>query len=64
MWVEIDHEVAGPFTYPGRPIIMDETPWQIRRPAPQLGEHNEDVYCSTLGYTREELARLPGQGVI
>lgn len=64
MWVEIDHEVAGPFTYPGRPILMDETPWQIRRPAPQLGEHNEDVYCSTLGYTREELARLPGQGVI
>jgi crotonobetainyl-CoA:carnitine CoA-transferase CaiB-like acyl-CoA transferase len=64
MWVEIDHPVAGSFTYPGRPIIMGETPWQMRRPAPQLGEHNEEIYCQTLGYSREELARLPGQSVI
>ena len=64
MWVEIDHPVAGKFEYPGRPIIMGETPWQLRRPAPQLGEHNREVYCDALGYAPEELARLSGQGVI
>ena len=64
MWVEIDHPVAGRYEYPGRPIIMGETPWQLRRPAPLLGEHNREVYCDALGYSPEELARLSGQGVV
>ena len=64
MWVEIDHPVAGRYTYPGRPIIMGETPWELRRPAPQLGEHNHEVYAEALGYRQEELARLRGMGVI
>ena len=64
MWVEIDHPVAGSYTYPGRPIIMGESPWQLRRPAPQLGEHNEEVYGEALGYESQDLARLRGVGVI
>ena len=62
--MEVDHPVAGRHEYPGRPIIMGETPWQLRRPAPQLGEHNREVYCDALGYSQEELARLAGQGVV
>ncbi|MEO8691966.1 MAG: CoA transferase [Acidimicrobiales bacterium] len=34
------------------------------RPAPSLGQHNEDVWCSELGLTADELARLRGDGVI
>ena len=64
MWVDIDHPVAGTYTYPGRPIIMEETPWQLRRPAPQLGEHNEEVYGDALGYDKQDLTRLRGLGVI
>ena len=64
MWVDIDHPVAGKYTYPGRPIIMEETPWQLRRPAPQLGEHNEEVYGEALGYGKQDLTRLRGLGVI
>ena len=64
MWVEIDHPIAGRYTYPGRPIIMGESPWQLRRPAPQLGEHNEEVYGEALGYESQDLARLRGVGVI
>ena len=64
MWVDIDHPVAGKYTYPGRPIIMEETPWQLRRPAPQLGEHNEEVYGQALGYGKQDLTRLRGLGVI
>ena len=64
MWVDIDHAVAGRYTFPGRPIIMGETPWQLRRPAPQLGEHNEEVFGDGLGYDGQSLARLRGLGVI
>ena len=28
------------------------------------GEHNEDVFVGTLGYTREDLARWRDEGVI
>ena len=64
MWVDIDHPVAGRYTYPGRPIIMGESPWQLRRAAPQLGEHNEEVFGEALGYESQDLARLRGVGVI
>jgi hypothetical protein len=37
--------------------------WQHAR-APLLGEHNVEVYCDHLGYTREELIQLRGLGVI
>ena len=64
VWVDIDHPVAGRYTYPGRPIIMGESPWQLRRAAPQLGEHNEEVFGEALGYESQDLARLRGVGVI
>ena len=62
-FVEIDHPVAGKLTYPGRPFIMPDTPWQIRMPAPLLGQHNEEVY-GKLGYAREDLVKLRERGVI
>jgi len=62
-WVEIDHPVVGRLTYPGRPALSAELPWVIRRPAPLLGEHNEEVYTS-LGYTKEDLVKLREGGII
>jgi crotonobetainyl-CoA:carnitine CoA-transferase CaiB-like acyl-CoA transferase len=64
VWGEVDHPTAGRVTYPGRPRIWSETPWRLRRPAPLLGQHNEEVLCGTLGYTRQDLVRLRGQGAI
>jgi CoA:oxalate CoA-transferase len=43
-FVEIDHPVAGRFKYPGAPYKLAATPWEIKRPAPLWGEHNEEVY--------------------
>ncbi|RLC69698.1 MAG: hypothetical protein DRI26_08585 [Chloroflexi bacterium] len=63
-WAEIDHPMTGVLTYPGRPIKSDEMPWVIRRPAPLLGEHNEEIYCKMLGYTKEDLVKLKGRGLI
>ena len=62
-WVDIDHPVAGRLTYPGAPAIMSGTPYEVGR-APLLGEHNEEVYCGLLGFSKEELVRLAGAGVI
>jgi len=62
-WAEIDHPVTGKLTYPGAPFKMRETPWQMSRPAPLLGQHNEEVY-GELGYTREEMVKLRSGGVI
>jgi crotonobetainyl-CoA:carnitine CoA-transferase CaiB-like acyl-CoA transferase len=62
-WVDIDHPVAGKLTYPGAPFKMSATPWEMSR-APLLGEHNQEIYCTRLGYTVDDLVRLRGQGII
>ena len=62
-WVEIEHPVAGKLRYPGQPFRMGENPWRLRRPAPLLGQHNEEVYAG-LGYSKEDLVKLREMGVI
>jgi CoA:oxalate CoA-transferase len=61
---EIEHPVAGRLVYPGVPFNMSETPAQDRRPAPLLGEHNEEIYLKILGYKEDDLIRLKERGVI
>lgn len=61
---EVEHKEAGRVTYPGAPYKLSGTPWTVERPAPLLGEHNEEVYCGGLGYTRQDLVRLRAEGVI
>lgn len=63
-FVEIERPHTGMLKYPGAPYKFSETPWQLTRPAPVLGEHNEEIYCARLGYSKAELARLQGDGVI
>ena len=63
-FVELDHPVVGPVTYPGAPVIMSGTPWEASLPAPALGEHNEEIFRGRLGYSDDELARLRGKGVV
>ncbi len=62
--VEIDHPQTGKLSYPGAPYHLSETPWQVDRPAPLLGEHNEEILSARLGYTEEELASMRTSGVI
>ena len=61
---QIDHPVAGPLTYPGFQFRMSGTPMQAVRPAPLLGEHNEQILCGRLEMSRAELTRLRSAGVI
>ena len=60
----IDHPTTGPLQYPGALYQFSQTPWEIRRPAPLLGQHNEEIYGERLGMGREEMARLKEQGAI
>ena len=62
-FTEMDHPIAGKLTYTGAPFKMSETPWYGGR-APLLGEHNEEVYCQRLGYSRRDLVLLRGCGCI
>ena len=63
-FVEVDHPETGKVTYPGAPFKMSEASWKIRQPAPLLGQHNEEIYCRLLGYTKEELVKLREGGII
>ena len=60
----VDHPVAGKADYPGAPFGMSHTPWSVDRPAPMLGQHNEEVFVDKLGMSRDELAHLAAVGVI
>ena len=63
-WVSVEHPNAARAMFPGRPMLLSETPWQLNRPAPLLGQHNREVYCDLLGYSNRDLQRLGRLGVI
>jgi CoA:oxalate CoA-transferase len=63
-FVNVDHPATGPLTYPGAPFKFSATPWQIRSPAPQLGEHNAQIYSERLGLSAEKMEQLRRDGII
>ena len=63
-FVEIEHPETGKIEYPSAPYKLSKTPWAVERPAPLLGQHNEDIYCRLLGYGKQDLATMRENGVI
>ena len=63
-YVEIDHPVAGKLMYPGLPFKLTNGAPTGNCGAPLLGQHNEDVYCGRLGYSKQDLTKLREAGVI
>ncbi|MEK7873357.1 MAG: CoA transferase [Chloroflexota bacterium] len=61
---DTEYPGAGRVRVPGLPFKMSETPWTLRRPAPRLGQHNEEVLCGRLGLSRQDLVDLARAGVI
>lgn len=63
-FIQGEHSAAGRVTHPGGPYRLRATPWRLRRTAPLLGEHNEEVYCGELGLSRGQLCILRSAGVV
>ena len=63
-FAEVEHPEMGLVKCPTTSYRFSKTPMRLARPAPLLGEHNEEILGKRLGYTREELARMRGAGVI
>lgn len=62
-FIDVDHPVVGRVTYPGAQFKLDNLPYNLK-PAPLLGEHNEEIYCGRLDYSRKDIMRLQEEGVI
>lgn len=64
MFPYMEQPGVGPFRITAMPIKFSETETQVTRPAPALGEHNEEVYGELLGYDARYLAQLKEKGII
>lgn len=63
-FVDVDHPEMGTVRFPGAPFLMSRTPWEARRAAPTLGQHNREVYGQRLGYSDSDLASLRSMEVM
>jgi len=63
-FIEIEDPQFGKLKYPQGAIRFSKTPSRIDRPAPRLGEHNEEIYLNGLGYSKAFLSELHQSGVI
>jgi crotonobetainyl-CoA:carnitine CoA-transferase CaiB-like acyl-CoA transferase len=59
-----EHPSFGPTQVVGIPVGLSETPGQLRRPAPEFGQHTEEILTEVLGYSWEEVGRLREAEVI
>ena len=64
MVAQVEHPTAGSVPMQGVNIHLSETPGAIRRSAPLLGQHNEEVYGRWLGLAPSDVARMKAEGVI
>ncbi len=61
--IEVDHPNHGPVRMLGLPVRLSETPGGVRAPAPEFGQHTEEILLD-LGYGWEEIAAFREKEVI
>ena len=61
--VNVDHPTHGNVKMVGPPVRLSETPGGIKRPAPEYGQHTEEVLLE-LGYSWDDISRLNEAEVI
>jgi len=64
MLPEVYRDGIGSVPVTGTAIKFSETPGSISRPAPLVGEHNEEILCGLLGLSKDELESLKQENVI
>jgi crotonobetainyl-CoA:carnitine CoA-transferase CaiB-like acyl-CoA transferase len=58
MLISYEHPTAGTVRTVGIPVKFQGTPGTIARPAPQLGEHTDEILREFGGYTPAEIREL------
>jgi formyl-CoA transferase len=63
MVVERPHPVLGTISLLGLPVKLSETPGDVHRIPPSLGEHTDDI-LGELGLSEEDRCRLRAEGLV
>ena len=63
MVVEVDHAKAGRVKALGMPVKFSDTPGEVTRAAPLLGQHTREV-LESLGYSSAEIDKLHADGAV
>ena len=61
---EIDHPELGTVRVPAELFKLSETPYQLQRAAPTLGQHNREIYVEGLEYDEHQFTLLRQTNVI
>jgi CoA:oxalate CoA-transferase len=64
MIVEVEQPVSGKVKLSGSVYKMSKTPGNRKLKAPEVGEHNQEIYGGLLGIDAEELKKLREEGAI
>ncbi|MBI4640112.1 MAG: CoA transferase [Candidatus Tectomicrobia bacterium] len=64
MLAEVSHPKAGRFRMASNPIKFSKGEIEITKPAPDLGEHTDEILMGILGMTKEEIGTLRNDGVV
>lgn len=59
-----EHPVYGSTEVVGIPVRLSDTPGRLRLPAPEFGQHTEQILVDELGYGWDDIERLREAGVI
>ena len=63
-FVALDHPSLGKFTVEGPRAKLSRTPAKVRRAAPSLGQDNQHVLESILGYDETRISELAASGAL
>jgi crotonobetainyl-CoA:carnitine CoA-transferase CaiB-like acyl-CoA transferase len=61
---KVHDRLLGDFEVPGFPLRFSAFPERLELDAPFLGEHNEKILSTYLGYSHEQISRLAREGVL
>jgi len=62
--LEAEHPTAGPVRLTGFPYKLSQTPAEVRRPPPLLGQHTEEVLVDLLGYSADQVTAFRERDII
>jgi len=64
LMIDVPDPILGSVKLVGPVARMSNDPEPLVGPAPLLGEHNAEILAERLGYTKEQVAGLKGDGII